>query len=47
MNQLKYFLYARRSSEGEDKQVASIDSQIVELQKLAKQNSLQIVEVFQ
>jgi site-specific DNA recombinase len=42
---IKYFLYARRSSESEDRQMASIDSQIQELQKLASENELRVVEV--
>lgn len=48
MNQekIKYFLYARKSSESEDRQMASIDSQIQELKKIAKQNNLEIVQVF-
>ncbi len=42
---LKYFLYARKSSESEDKQVASVSSQIKELQYLAKQNNLNILDI--
>ena len=41
---LKYCLYARKSSESDEKQALSIDSQIHEMQKIAKQEWLDIVE---
>ena len=44
---MKYFIYARKSSESEDKQMASIDSQITELQKVATDLKLEIVEIFE
>jgi len=42
---LKYFVYARKSSESEDKQVASIDAQLFELSKMAQDSSLSVVEI--
>jgi len=45
IDKIKYFLYARKSSESEDKQVASVKSQINELTKIAKRNNLEIVDI--
>ncbi len=41
----KYIIYARKSSESEDRQMASIDSQIRELKELATREGLNVIEV--
>ena len=43
---IKYFLYARKSSESEDRQVQSIDDQINRLKKLADDQGLVVKKVY-
>lgn len=44
---MKYLLYARKSTESEDRQVLSLGSQISELQELATKKGLVIERIFQ
>ena len=43
---MKYFLYARKSTDVEDKQILSIEAQLAELRALARKNELEIVAEF-
>lgn len=42
---MKYCLYARKSTEAEEKQALSIDSQIKEMKQIAERENLTIVEI--
>ncbi len=44
-NQMKYCLYARKSTEAEEKQALSIDSQIKEMSQIAEREGLNVVEI--
>jgi len=43
--QIKYCLYARKSSESDERQAMSIDSQVKEMLELAGKNSIEVTEI--
>ena len=43
---MKYFLYARKSTEDEERQVMSIEAQLAELAEFAKRDGINIVETY-
>src|SRR5437870_11721983 len=47
MNRIKYFLYARKSTDEKDRQVMSLDSQTKELRAFAKREHLFISETIE
>lgn len=45
VQKIRYVLYARKSTESEERQVLSIDSQVNEMLQLAERDSLDVVEI--
>src|SRR3989344_8305669 len=46
MESIKYFLYIRKSTDEEDRQVLSLEAQLHELKEFATKNNLEIIETF-
>ena len=45
IQKIRYVLYARKSTESEERQVLSIDSQVKEMLQLAEREGLEVVEI--
>lgn len=45
--ELKYCLYARKSSESDERQIMSIDSQLNEMKLIAQREGLNIVKILE
>jgi DNA invertase Pin-like site-specific DNA recombinase len=46
MSDKKYFIYTRKSTDTEDRQVRSLADQLAELRELARKEQLEVVDVF-
>src|SRR5438552_1732839 len=46
MNEERFFIYARKSTDNEDRQVRSIPDQLAELRELARKEGLTVVHEF-
>ena len=44
-NELKYVLYARKSSESDERQAMSIGGQLMEMKEKAKREKINIIEI--
>ena len=46
MSETKYFIYTRKSTDTEDRQVRSLADQLSELRELARKEQLEVVDTF-